>query len=58
MAHYTVTISRTDGTASTSRFFNTLHAARKWSKFLLTLGEIASVSIYRGEAGGELIERN
>jgi len=54
---YTVSLLRSNGTSEVSRFFNTLAAARKWAGFLLTLGEIAAVSIYRGQAGGELVER-
>lgn len=54
---YTVSFIDRSGVAQVSRFFNTLHAARKWSAFILGLGNVTEVSIHRGQAGGELIER-
>lgn len=56
-SYYTVSFRHIDGSSQTSRFFNTVAAARKWAAFLLTLGEIVEVSVYRGQTGGELIER-
>ena len=54
---YTVSLVTLAGNSEVSRFFNTIAAARRWSKFLLSTSGVREVSIYRGEAGGELLER-
>jgi len=54
---YTVTVRHTDGEEFVSRFFNTRRAAQKWARWCLTHSYTEQVSIYRGQAGGELIER-
>ena len=40
-----------------SRFFNTKKAALNWAAWLRGHSFVAETSVYRGELGGELIER-
>lgn len=55
---YTVTFIHTDGSNQVSRYFETVKAARKWIKWMLQQSFVTEVSLYRGNAGEELIERN
>ena len=57
MAIFTVTVRLVDGTVEVSRYFETLQAGRKWMRWLLTRPGFTEVSLYRGEAGGELLLR-
>lgn len=54
---YTVTFRHTDGRDVVSRFFSTKAAARKWLAYLCGLSYVAEVSLYRGPAGAELLDR-
>lgn len=54
---YTVSFLHRDGTAHVSRFFQTVRAARTWAARLAAASYVAEVTIYRGPAGGELVER-
>jgi len=40
-----------------SRFFNTKKAALNWAAWLRERSFVTETSVYRGELGGELIER-
>jgi hypothetical protein len=53
----TVSFLHIDGTIYVSRHFTTLAAARKWAAFIAKGGYAVEVSIHRGQAGGDLIER-
>jgi hypothetical protein len=48
--------STTSDTPQVSRFFKTLAAARRWAAWLNTQSYVADVLIYRGPAGGDLLE--
>lgn len=53
---YTVTFKDMEGQEQVSRFFETLKAARRWSKWLANKQWCKGVKIYRGQAGEQLIE--
>jgi hypothetical protein len=54
---YTVTFQDENQTEQVSRFFETVRAARKWARWLGQQSFTRTVSLYRGQAGEELIER-
>lgn len=54
---YTVTFVTQAGIQQVSRFFNTVRAGRNYVKWLSGQPFVTEVSLYRGQAGGELIAR-
>lgn len=52
---YTVTLTTLSGEAQVSRHFQTVKAARKWHRWLLTQSYVRDAAIYRGGVGGERI---
>jgi hypothetical protein len=50
-------INALTGAYEVSRYFDSEKAGRKWSAWLLKQKFVKEVSIYRGPAGGDLIER-
>ncbi len=53
---YTVTFQDQNQVEQVSRFFETVKAARNWSKWLSSQSFTREVFIYRGQAGEELVE--
>lgn len=53
---YTVQLKDLQGMWQHSRYFETLGAARSWKKWLLSLRYVTGAQIYRGAAGGEVVE--
>ena len=54
---YTVTFTDVNGNEQISRYFETIRAARTWTKWLFSQKWQRQVSIYRGQAGEMLLER-
>lgn len=54
---YTVAHQDAGGLLQGSRFFSTVRAARKWAAWLASTNFASTVSVYRGQMGGELVER-
>lgn len=53
---YEVVFVNQSGAHERSRLFNTIRAARNWSKWLAKYSYVKQVLIYRGGAGGELVQ--
>ena len=52
-----VTFKNAQGEHCRSRLFDTLRAARNWMKWLSKQRFVTAVYLYRGGAGGELLEK-
>jgi hypothetical protein len=55
---YTVTFKNEAGVEAISRYFETKKAAQKWIKWLSVQSFTTETSLYRGNAGEELLERS
>tara|TARA_R110000868_G_scaffold331371_2_gene592371 strand:- start:270 stop:476 length:207 start_codon:yes stop_codon:yes gene_type:complete len=52
-----VVFTNVDGEVTRSRLFESIRAARNWMKWLSKQRFVKSVQLYRGGAGGELLEK-
>lgn len=55
---YTVTFQDVNGVERISRCFETVKAARNWFRWIQAQKFASSVSLYRGQAGEELLQRS
>lgn len=53
---FTVSFLHSDGSLQLSRYFETKRAALKWAKWIISHAWAVEAHVYRGQAGGKLIE--